>query len=46
MELLGDRNWWLPSWLKRIVPTIDVEGTADAAPLDEDADREPALSSR
>ena len=26
MELLGDRNWWLPSWLQRILPTIDVEG--------------------
>jgi RND superfamily putative drug exporter len=36
MELLGDRNWWLPGWLKRIVPTIDVEGTGDAAPLDEE----------
>ena len=28
MELLGDRNWWLPRWLGRIVPDIDVEGTA------------------
>jgi putative drug exporter of the RND superfamily len=26
MELLGDRNWWLPRWLDRILPTIDVEG--------------------
>ncbi len=30
MELLGDRNWWLPRWLNRIVPKIDVEGSADA----------------
>ena len=21
MELLGDRNWWLPGWLDRICPT-------------------------
>jgi RND superfamily putative drug exporter len=27
MELLGDRNWWLPRWLDRILPKIDVEGT-------------------
>jgi RND superfamily putative drug exporter len=26
MELLGARNWWLPRWLDRIVPRIDVEG--------------------
>ncbi len=26
MELLGDRNWWLPRWLHRILPHIDVEG--------------------
>ena len=25
MELLGDRNWWLPKWLGRILPTIHVE---------------------
>ena len=23
MELLGDRNWWLPGWLDRILPRID-----------------------
>jgi RND superfamily putative drug exporter len=26
MELLGDRNWWLPRWLDRILPNLDVEG--------------------
>jgi RND superfamily putative drug exporter len=31
MELLGDRNWWLPGWLDRLLPNIHVEGheTAD-----------------
>jgi RND superfamily putative drug exporter len=29
MELLGDRNWWLPRWLDRILPNINVEGTPD-----------------
>jgi len=26
MELLGDRNWWLPGWLDRLLPTLHVEG--------------------
>lgn len=26
MELLGDRNWWLPTWLDRLLPHIDAEG--------------------
>jgi putative drug exporter of the RND superfamily len=26
MELLGDRNWWIPRWLDKILPNIDVEG--------------------
>ena len=29
MELLGDRNWWLPKWLDRILPRIHVEAPAD-----------------
>jgi RND superfamily putative drug exporter len=42
MELLGDRNWWLPRWLDRLLPNIDVEGHADdAAAIDHE--REPAL---
>ena len=23
MELLGDKAWWAPSWLKRPVPEVD-----------------------
>lgn len=33
MELLGEKNWWLPTWLDRILPNLDVEGDHDA--LDE-----------
>ena len=29
MELLGARNWWLPAWLDRILPNLDVEGSAE-----------------
>jgi RND superfamily putative drug exporter len=25
MQLLGDRNWWIPNWLERILPRLDVE---------------------
>jgi uncharacterized membrane protein YdfJ with MMPL/SSD domain len=31
MELLGDRNWWLPRWLDRILPNLDVEGHGSTA---------------
>ncbi len=36
MELLGDRNWWLPGWLDRLLPNIDVEGHAE--PEDDELD--------
>jgi RND superfamily putative drug exporter len=26
MRLLGDWNWWLPGWLDRLLPNLDVEG--------------------
>ncbi|OZD31262.1 RND transporter [Rhodococcus sp. 06-1477-1B] len=28
MHLLGGAAWWLPKWLDRIVPNVDVEGAA------------------
>jgi len=39
MELLGDKNWWLPRWLDRILPKIDVEGHAE--PVEEEDAGEP-----
>ncbi|MEV6927234.1 MMPL family transporter [Dactylosporangium sp. NPDC051485] len=30
MALLGRANWWLPRWLDRILPRVDVEGHAPA----------------
>ncbi|MDQ1037625.1 RND superfamily putative drug exporter [Streptomyces sp. V3I8] len=48
LALLGHRAWWLPGWLDRLLPRVDVEGEAlsrrpgtDRAPSDE-ADLEPA----
>lgn len=26
MKLLGDKAWWMPRWLDRILPSFDVEG--------------------
>ncbi|KAA9149640.1 MMPL family transporter [Microbacterium lushaniae] len=28
MTLLGDKAWWIPRWLDRILPKLDVEGEA------------------
>jgi RND superfamily putative drug exporter len=28
MHLVGDGAWWLPRWLDRILPNVDVEGAA------------------
>ncbi|MFJ8142890.1 MMPL family transporter [Streptomyces sp. NPDC096013] len=28
LALLGDKAWWLPKWLDRIMPRVDVEGEA------------------
>ena len=27
MFLLGRATWWIPRWLDRILPTLDIEGT-------------------
>jgi len=48
MELLGNRNWWLPRWLDRILPKLNVEGhgvagadlTTGLSDLDEREERE------
>ena len=34
MELLGDRNWWIPKWLDRLLPHLEIERSKrPAAPL-------------
>ena len=48
MELLGDKNWWMPAWLDRIIPKLNVEGSAHTAPVDaiDTADGPAATSER
>lgn len=29
MELLGARNWWIPKWLDKLIPQLNVEGAKD-----------------
>jgi RND superfamily putative drug exporter len=41
MTLLGDRAWWLPGWLDRLLPRIDLEGGEDAEPRERDRHRGP-----
>ncbi|MDR5699176.1 MMPL family transporter [Agromyces aerolatus] len=46
MHLLGRSAWWIPRWLDRIMPNVDVEGAAlerrhHATPV---AEREPAAT--
>ncbi|HJZ36939.1 MAG TPA: MMPL family transporter [Solirubrobacterales bacterium] len=28
MAMLGERAWWLPGWLDRLIPNVDLEGSA------------------
>ena len=35
MALMGDANWWLPGWLDRILPHVDVEGSSVLGHLDD-----------
>jgi RND superfamily putative drug exporter len=35
MELLKDANWWMPKWLDRLLPNINVEGQAELHTLPE-----------
>lgn len=40
MYLLGDKAWWLPKWLDRILPRVDVEGEGLAKRLQATPDRD------
>jgi RND superfamily putative drug exporter len=41
LALLGKKAWWLPKWLDRALPNVDVEGEGlrDLGGDDKDEDR-------
>ena len=44
MELLGDRNWWMPRWLDRVLPHVHVEAPpADGSGPEPESVRVPEL---
>ncbi|MEV7567845.1 MMPL family transporter [Streptomyces tanashiensis] len=43
LALLGHKAWWLPKWLDRILPNVDVEGEGLARPADEPGVGKPDL---
>ncbi|MFE5816504.1 MMPL family transporter [Streptomyces sp. NPDC056479] len=40
LALLGKKAWWLPKWLDRALPNVDVEGEGLRTRTDKDEDRE------
>jgi RND superfamily putative drug exporter len=34
MKLMGDWNWWMPSWLDRALPDLSFEGGSDPEPAE------------
>ncbi|MER5707422.1 MMPL family transporter [Streptomyces sp. NPDC002122] len=43
LALLGHKAWWLPKWLDRVLPNVDVEGESLAASTDEGTPAKPDL---
>ncbi len=44
MELLGDRNWWLPAWVDRLLPQVHVEAKPPGEPQDDQSPSDVAAS--
>ncbi|MFI9212630.1 MMPL family transporter [Streptomyces sp. NPDC053253] len=43
LALLGHKAWWLPKWLDRVLPNVDVEGESLAASTGEGTPAKPDL---
>ncbi len=41
MKLMGDANWWIPAWLDRLLPTIDIEGESGLPAPEMESDHAP-----
>jgi len=40
MTLLGDRAWWLPAWLDRVLPHLELEGEREGGEPEGERERE------
>ena len=43
VTLLGDRAWWLPAWLDRVLPNISLEGRRPDSPVEVERERDKVL---
>jgi RND superfamily putative drug exporter len=41
MRLLGRANWWMPAWLDRFLPHLDIDNNASGG--DADAEASPSV---
>jgi RND superfamily putative drug exporter len=39
VTLLGDRAWWLPSWLDRVLPNISLDGSRQSHAPEAESER-------
>jgi RND superfamily putative drug exporter len=38
LSIVGERTWWLPAWLDRILPRLNIEGTSVHPPASSDGE--------
>jgi RND superfamily putative drug exporter len=41
VTLLGDRAWWLPAWLDRMLPNVSLEGRREPVAVEVDQEKVP-----
>jgi putative drug exporter of the RND superfamily len=44
VTLLGDRAWWLPAWLDRLLPNVSLEGRRSEATVEVEPEREKVMA--
>jgi putative drug exporter of the RND superfamily len=44
VTLLGDRAWWLPAWLDRLLPNVSLEGRRSEATAEVEPEREKVMA--
>ncbi len=38
LDLVGERTWWIPAWLDRVLPRVNIEGTSARAAAPDEAE--------